>query len=129
MEKEKNLVNEAMKKVSSEVKESPKTEQAKPQPQVTNVVNKPITPTVTIKFRGLKTVVERKIFVNVQEAPDGLIFNFANGMHLVYSNQHLHSANKIRVTAATNAFLGSSNTTGSLIIDLDNLNKPVRVNL
>lgn len=122
---EKNLVKEVMKKAVSEVKETPKPVQ----PQVTNVVNKPIRPTVTIKFRGLETTVDRKIFVNVQEAPDGLIFNFANGMHLVLTAQHMHSSNKIRVTAATNAFLASSNTTGSLIIDLDNLNKPVRVNL
>lgn len=146
---QKNLVEEAMKKVAGndakkddsnpKVRTKPIVQQIPPiqkAPQqvptlpstVTNVVNKPIRPTVTIKYRGLETVVDRKMFINVQEAPDGLVFNFANGMHLVYTNQHMPSSSKIRVTAAANTFLAAPNK-GSITINLDNQAAPVSIKL
>lgn len=118
---QKDMVKDVVKKAKETTK---KDETPKTVVKLQSVVNKP--QTVTVKYRGVEAIVDRKMFVNIQETPDGLVFNFANGMHLVYTNQHFGQANKIRVTAAANAFLSSKSNNGSLIIDLDNLSKPVR---
>jgi hypothetical protein len=113
-----------VKNVVKKVKETVNQAVVEPIVNLKTVIKKPHT--VTIKYRGVEAIVDRKMFINVQESPDGLVFNFANGMHLVYTNQHLGNANKIRVTAATNTFLSSKTDNGSLIIDLDNPTKPVK---
>ena len=78
---------------------------------------------VTIKHGGVEVTVKRDHFINVQEAPDGLVFNFTNGMHLVYSNQYMTIPSKVRVTAANRI------DKGSMLIDLDNPDKPIKVEI
>jgi len=84
---------------------------------------KPKKETVTIRKLGTETTVDRDYFVSVQESADGLIFNFKNGMHLVYTNQHLDPSYKVRVVA------GARIDKGNMIIDLDNPTKPVSIEL
>lgn len=81
------------------------------------------TAVVIIKHGGVETKVQRDHFINVQETSDGLVFNFTNGMHLVYTNQYMTIPSKVRITAANRI------DKGSMLIDLDNPNKPIKIEL
>lgn len=79
---------------------------------------------VTVKKLGMEFKVERSYFISAQESPDGIVFNFKNGMHLVYTNQQLDNSMKVRIVTSCNRI-----DKGNLEIDLDNYSMPVKLSI
>ena len=77
---------------------------------------------ITIKDGSLKLEVERKDLIEVSETPDGVIFNFKNGIQLHKIEQFMPSSTKQIIKNTADNYPDHN-----LIFELDNPKIPVRV--
>ena len=77
---------------------------------------------ITIKDGSFKLEVDRKDLVEVAETPDGVVFNFKNGLQLHKNEQFMPSSVKQIIKNTADNFPGHN-----LIFELDNPKTPARV--
>jgi hypothetical protein len=77
---------------------------------------------ITIKDGSFKLEVDRKDLVEVAETPDGVVFNFKNGLQLHKNEQFMPSSVKQIIKNTADNFPGHD-----LIFELDNPKTPARV--
>ena len=77
---------------------------------------------ITIKKKGVVITASRQDLIEVQETPDGVVFNFDGGLMIYYNDPHMKSANKQIIKNTADIVKEKK-----LIFDLNNPNKPAMV--
>lgn len=79
---------------------------------------------VTIKDGDVEIKLDKKAFVNADQTPDGIVFNFKGGSHYYVIGTHMPIEAKEKVKQATDLFEGAD-----IVIDVNNYKNPVYVDL
>jgi len=77
---------------------------------------------IIIKDGSLKLEVDRKDLIEVSETPDGVVFNFKNGVQLHKTEQFMPSSTKQIIKNTADNYPDHN-----LIFELDNPKTPARV--
>ena len=80
---------------------------------------------VVIKNRDLEIRLDKKVLVNADQTPDGMVFNFQGGSHYYLIAMNMPIETKERIKQATNLLFEGAN----LVIDVNNYKNPVYADL
>ena len=77
---------------------------------------------ITIKKGSMVTTINRKDLVQVEQSPDGVVFTFKNGFHMIYADQNMPITSKNLIKSTCDNYVNTN-----INIDLDNYVRPVSV--
>jgi len=77
---------------------------------------------IVIKKGSFNLEVDRNDLVQVEETPDGISFDFKNGIQLLFNDQYMEAARKNIIKNTSNSYEGKK-----LVFDFDNKRHPVMV--
>jgi hypothetical protein len=77
---------------------------------------------IIIKLKDITINLKKSNIINVDETPDGIVFNLKGGLDLLYSNQYMVNSNKQIIKNTLDKMSGKK-----IIIELDNLKQPVLI--
>ncbi|MFW6242592.1 MAG: hypothetical protein ACOC2W_00370 [bacterium] len=79
---------------------------------------------ITIKNNDLELKFNKKMLVDVDQTPDGIVFNFQGGSNYFVVATYMPIETKEKIKHSTNAFENAN-----IIIDLNNYQNPVYADL
>lgn len=79
---------------------------------------------LTIKNGDIEVKLDKHSFVNADQTPDGMVFNFQGGSHYYIIATHMPIETKERVKQATDLFENAD-----IVIDINNYKNPVYADL